>query len=93
LNIKEYDLKDPNISILFGFSYLNWLSGMYRGEFDQMLGGYNAGPGNMNKWRKLFDTRDTLFFAEQIPFYETRHYVFKNQKYLIQYKTIYEDYE
>ncbi|MDA3899319.1 MAG: transglycosylase SLT domain-containing protein [Spirochaetes bacterium] len=89
LKLKEYDLRDPRVSILFGFYYMNWLSGLYNGEFDQMLGGYNAGPGNMNKWRKRFDVTDKIPFAEQVPFDETRFYMFKTQKYFIQYNTVY----
>ncbi|MBN2435477.1 MAG: transglycosylase SLT domain-containing protein [Spirochaetes bacterium] len=89
LKMNSYDLKDPEVSILFGFYYMDWLRRIYEGEFDQMLGGYNAGPGNMNKWKKSFDVSDKIFFAEKVPFDETRFYMFKNQKYLIQYNTVY----
>lgn len=89
LKIKKYDLKDPATSILFGSSYLSWLSKMYDGRFDRMLGGYNAGPGNMKKWVNKFGTDDAILFAEKVPFYETRNYIFKNQRFYLSYKVLY----
>jgi soluble lytic murein transglycosylase-like protein len=46
------------------------------GDLLQMLVAYNAGPGNMIKWRRLSGSeQDPLLFVESIPARETRHYV------------------
>jgi soluble lytic murein transglycosylase-like protein len=37
---------------------------------------YNAGPGNLNKWRRKIDySGDPLLFIESLPSRETRNYV------------------
>lgn len=39
---------------------------------------YNAGPGNLARWRKQFrDVKDPLLFIESLPFGETREYLEK----------------
>ena len=89
LKIKKYDLKDEEVSIKFGSSYISWLKGYFKNNFSYMVAGYNAGAGNVNKWKKKFRGRDIDFFTEFIPFDETRYYILKTGKYLSQYKTIY----
>ena len=36
---------------------------------------YNAGPGNLIKWKKQIGTEDPLLFLESIPSKETRSFV------------------
>ena len=36
---------------------------------------YNAGPGNLIKWKKQLQTEDPLLFLETIPSRETRSFV------------------
>jgi soluble lytic murein transglycosylase len=35
---------------------------------------YNAGPGNLQRWKKDLKTTDPLLFMESVPFGETRAY-------------------
>ena len=90
LKINNYNLKDPNISILFGTHYIAWLNRYYKGELPLMVAGYNAGAGNVNKWLKQLDKNDPLYFAEFVPFVETRYYILRTGKFFNQYRIIYE---
>lgn len=89
LRIKKYNLKNPEISILFGTHYLDWLRRFFRNNFRAMIGGYNAGAGNMRKWIKKYKNIDKDTFVESIPFAETRFYILRTEKYLFQYNTVY----
>ena len=47
-----------------------------KGDLVSMLVAYNAGPGNLQKWRKKIDgDSDPLLFIEMLPVEETRKYV------------------
>ncbi|MDY6970200.1 MAG: lytic transglycosylase domain-containing protein, partial [Spirochaetota bacterium] len=93
LKISSYDLKNPLISITFGTRYLQWLKrifpGGYTKSFEKIVGGYNAGAGNVIKWRKKLRYNDIDYYIEFIPFKETKGYILRTKKYLIQYKLIY----
>jgi len=89
LKIESYDLKNSRTSILFGVHYLDWLRKNYDNKFNYMLGGYNAGPGNVNKWRTSISTEDEYFFNESIPVVETRNYIFSNLRNYFCYKAVY----
>jgi len=89
LKIKEYDLKDPGTSIEFGTNYIAWLKKYFKNNFSFMVAGYNAGAGNVNKWKKRLDLRDLDFFTEFVPFNETRYYILRTRKFLTQYDMIY----
>lgn len=86
LKIKEFDLKDPCISIRFGTEYLSWLKKFFNGNLDYMLAGYNAGAGNVKKWQKTLNAKDSDYFTEFIPFDETRYYIYRIRKFLYQYR-------
>ena len=46
------------------------------GDLVYLLVAYNAGPGNLAKWKKRWpDVKDPLLFIELIPLSETRAYV------------------
>jgi len=78
MGMADYDtsmLFDPEINIIIGSYFLNWLWYYYDGDKTLILSGYNAGIGNVNRW--LQDGRfsvdgETLIY---IPFLETRNYV------------------
>jgi len=93
LKISKYDLIDPCISIKFGANYISWLNGYYHGQIEYMISGYNAGTGNVNKWKGRGDFKDIDQFSEFNPFDETRDYIFRIKKYLIQYETIYKKFK
>ncbi len=84
-----YSLKDPADSISFGAKYLSWLDRYFTGNLPFMVAGYNAGPGNVNKWKKRLNTQDMDYFTEFVPFDETNYYIVRTGKYLKQYRLIY----
>jgi soluble lytic murein transglycosylase len=85
---REYDMKNPADAVRFGTFYLGWLSKYFKGNFSDMVAGYNAGAGNVNKWRKQYFSGDEDLYTEQVPFDETRSYILKTQKYLLQYRLL-----
>jgi soluble lytic murein transglycosylase len=89
LKLSEYDLYNPCLSIRFGAQYLGWLKRYFKNDLGSMVAGYNAGAGNVLKWKKNQDTTDNDTFTEFIPFIETRYYVLKTKKFLIQYRLMY----
>lgn len=74
--VKIKDLYKPEINIKIGMMYLKDLAKRYDGNLISILSAYNAGEGNVAKWRKnilVYD--DPLINIETIPFRETRQYV------------------
>lgn len=68
----------PDYNIQLGQHYLQMLldNPAVKGDVAALLIAYNAGPGNLKKWKKLWhDVRDPLLFIELIPSSETRTYV------------------
>jgi soluble lytic murein transglycosylase len=91
LRITEFDLNDPCTSIKFGAHYIAWLNRYYNGQIEYMVSGYNAGAGNVDKWKKRDTNKDIDLFSEFTPFNETRDYIFRTKKYMIQYELIYKN--
>jgi hypothetical protein len=85
MEMKSFELTDPCTSITFGASYLSWLKKYFKGNFRYMVAGYNAGAGNVNKWKKRAHYHDPDYFTEFTPFVETRYYILRTGKYLLQY--------
>jgi soluble lytic murein transglycosylase len=71
------DLSTPQVNISYGSYYLRYLMGRYDGDTTLTLAAYNAGEGNVDRWRA--DAGGALEVAD-IPFPETRHYVEKVQQ-------------
>ncbi len=71
----EYSLNNPEDNIQFGTWYLRYTHREYNDNSMLAIASYNAGPGNVAKWVRRFDTSDPDFFVEQIPFKETKGYV------------------
>jgi soluble lytic murein transglycosylase len=86
LKIKRYDLFEPCISIAFGVKYLSWLNNLFKGDFEDIIGGYNAGAGNIIKWKNTLKYNDPDLFTELVPFEETRFYILRTRKFLFQYR-------
>jgi soluble lytic murein transglycosylase len=73
---------DPAYNVSLGTAFLHRLIGNYDGSYMMALAGYNAGPGRVRQWVRLFgDPRakevDPIDWIERIPFNETRNYVHK----------------
>lgn len=71
------NLSDPASSLRLGAYYLRQMIKRSDGNLVYALASYNAGPGNLDKWRRRNRTSDTAKFVDAIPFNETRHYVKK----------------
>ncbi|HPS58705.1 MAG TPA: transglycosylase SLT domain-containing protein [Spirochaetota bacterium] len=89
LKTGRYDLKDPCTSIKFGTHYIAWLGRYYKDRIEYMVAGYNAGAGNVDNWIKSGNYPDMDLFSEFTPFYETRDYIFRTKKFIVQYRAIY----
>ncbi|HEY6873427.1 MAG TPA: transglycosylase SLT domain-containing protein [Geobacteraceae bacterium] len=70
-------LTNPETNIRFGIKHLRDLMTLYNGDLVLAVAAYNAGAGNVNRWRKAFGNMRTDEFVENIPFTETREYVKK----------------
>ncbi len=71
------NLDDPANSLRLGSYYLRQMIRRSDGNLVYALASYNAGPGNLDKWRRRNRTSDLERFVDAIPFNETRHYVKK----------------
>jgi len=70
-------LKEPEYNLSLGQNYLLKLMNMPAVQQNLMYiaTAYNAGPGNLIKWKKQIHTDDPLMFLESIPSRETRSFV------------------
>ena len=84
LGESSYNLKKPCTSVKYGAHNLAWLDKTYGGKIELMIAAYNAGPGNLQKWREKFNTDDIHLFTELVPFDETRYYMLRTKKNLLQ---------
>ncbi len=74
--LRTKDLYDPKTNIKLGSKYLKYLLRKYKGNLMFTLAAYNAGEGNVRKWRKKIPfTNDIISDIELIPFEETKKYV------------------
>ncbi|MCB1556241.1 MAG: lytic transglycosylase domain-containing protein [Alphaproteobacteria bacterium] len=75
----RYALKDPQTNLAIGQRYVADLLGQdaIGGDLFSLLIAYNAGPGNLRKWKRtLADIQDDpLLFIETVPMAETRAFV------------------
>lgn len=79
----RYKLLDPAYNLELGQKYFAHLvaSDVVKGDLFALLAAYNAGPGNLSKWRKKVDFKsDPLLFIESIPARETRAYIERTLK-------------
>ena len=67
-------LFDPAVAIKLGALYVHELSDHYRGQLDQVLAAYNAGPMALQHWMPG-NPVDADVWIENIPYTETRGYV------------------
>jgi len=75
IQLKDYDLTDPDDNVKLGTWYLDHTHQEYNNHSLFAVASYNAGPGNVAKWIRKYDTTDPDAFIEQIPFGETKGYV------------------
>ena len=70
----EADLATPQVNIAYGTWYLRHLLDHYDGDEVAALAAYNAGIGNVDRWRA---SSGGALSMDEIPFAETRAYVTK----------------
>ncbi len=68
-------LYDPETNIVLGTAYLRQLMDKYGGKPYEVIAGYNAGPGPLNRWKSQRPGMDPDFWIETISYKETRDYV------------------
>jgi soluble lytic murein transglycosylase-like protein len=68
-------LTDPTTNIEIGTVHLKYLINLFGGEVRLAIASYNAGQGNVAKWRRAAPNKPMDEFLESIPFPETRNYV------------------
>lgn len=75
---KRINLYEPSTNLKIGQRYLQTLldDESVQGDLTALLMAYNAGPGNLARWRSSMTAiDDPLLFIELIPLSETRAYV------------------
>ena len=68
-------LENPDINVRLGTYHLRMLLRLFSGNVYFAVAAYNAGQGNVAKWRRAAPKRPMDEFIEAIPFQETRNYV------------------
>jgi soluble lytic murein transglycosylase len=68
-------LENPEVNVRLGTFHLRMLLDMFRGNTYLAVASYNAGQGNVLKWRRAAPGKPMDEFIESIPFQETRNYV------------------
>jgi soluble lytic murein transglycosylase len=82
-------LNDPKSNIMMGSKYINLLNHQFNSNLAEVLAAYNAGPGNVSKWRETNIWDGTLENINQIRFWETRKYVDRVVYYYKKYQKTY----
>lgn len=68
-------LENPDVNLQLGTFHLRMLIDMFNGNPYFAVASYNAGQGNVMKWRRAAPRKPVDEFIESIPFPETRNYV------------------
>ena len=69
------NLDVPIYSLRIGAYYLKRMLKRSDGNIVYALASYNAGPGNLDKWKNSLPSDDLDYFIEAIPYTETRDYI------------------
>ncbi len=83
-----FDFRDPYVSLAVGDRYIRYLQAkpFIGRNIAYTLIAYNAGPGNLQKWRKAYGRLPLRQFIAHIPYRETREYVQKVMRDYMHYK-------
>ena len=68
-------LDNPEVNIELGTMHFRYLVDLFGGKTELAIASYNAGQGNVLKWRRAAPGKPMDEFLESIPFAETRTYV------------------
>ena len=75
LKVSTNQLGNPKLNLQIGSRYLEYLFKYFDNNPFLAVAAYNAGEGNVGKWKTRFGDIPTDEFVESIPFRETRGYV------------------
>lgn len=78
MDFTEDKLYEPDFNIMIGVYYIKILADMFDGNINLVLASYNAGLGNVQKWR--IENPIIEYDPEEVPFKETKKYVAKINK-------------
>ncbi|WGK70426.1 lytic transglycosylase domain-containing protein [Candidatus Haliotispira prima] len=91
IGYRDPDAKDPETNLKIGSYYLRYLvNHRWTKDFGQALMAYNAGLGNIRRWKARLGGRNSLEFNNAIPVRETRLYVQKISVAAIYYSVLYD---
>jgi len=68
-------LTNPEVNIQLGTMHFRHLVDLFGGKTELAIASYNAGQGNVMRWRRAAPSKPMDEFLESIPFAETRNYV------------------
>jgi soluble lytic murein transglycosylase len=92
LKIEEFhsdDLFIPEINIMMGTWYFNYLAEKFDNDISLVIAAYNAGPGKVQNWLKDKETSENGQDLNNIPYKETENYIKKFDNTYEQYKELY----
>ena len=69
------NLDNPDVNIRLGTFHFRQLVTLFNGNIQLAIASYNAGQGNVAKWRRAAPSKPNDEMLESIPFSETRTYV------------------
>ena len=75
ISYSDSRLTNPEVNIRLGTFHLRMLMDLFRDNQYLVIASYNAGQGNVMKWRRAAPSKPMDEFIESIPFQETRNYV------------------
>lgn len=84
------DLFNPELNIKMGNMYYAQLRNALGNKDISAVASYNGGIGSVQRWKANLEYNDTDEFVEQIPYEETKNYVYKVMKSYWNYTRIYQ---
>lgn len=69
------NLENPDTNIRLGTYYFRMLVDMFNGAVNLAIASYNAGQGNVLRWKRAARGKPMDEFLESLPYAETRNYV------------------
>ena len=75
IRVTKTTMVEPLTNLRIGSRYLEYLRDYFGDNLFLAVPAYNAGEGNVGKWRRASGPVPTDEFVESIPIRETRHYV------------------
>lgn len=77
VNFEPDSMKAPLVNIRFGSYYLRYLMDIFAGRPELVAASYNAGPNAVARWLRAGESLPLDVFVAQIPYAETRNYVYR----------------